>query len=82
MEPVRAAVFRRKSHGMDGEDWKEPPELPTPIPPGGRGYFWVQPAEGDCPAFTVQARNRDGEVVAEERLPPGGSDRYAACRSG
>ena len=23
MEPVRAAVFRRKSHGMDGEGWKE-----------------------------------------------------------
>jgi site-specific DNA recombinase len=23
VEPVRAAVFRRKSHGMDGEGWKE-----------------------------------------------------------
>jgi hypothetical protein len=23
VETVRAAVFRRKSHGMDGEDWKE-----------------------------------------------------------
>ena len=73
---------------FDGEDWKEPPELPTPIPPGGRGYFWVQPAEGDCPAFTVQARNRGGDVVAEERIPPspkprlGSPDPYAACRSG
>ena len=77
---------------FDGEDWKEPPELPTPIPPGGRGYFWVQPAEGNCPLFTVQARNGDGEVVAEERhgpFPeptpdpaPGSPDPYAACRSG
>jgi site-specific DNA recombinase len=23
MEPIRAAVYRRKSHGFDGEDWKE-----------------------------------------------------------
>jgi hypothetical protein len=74
---------------FDGEEWKEPPELPTPIPPGGRGYFWVQPAGGGCPAFTVQARTGDGDVVAEERVNaspepprPGSPDPYAACRSG
>jgi hypothetical protein len=59
---------------FDGGDWKEPPEIPTPIPPGGPDYFWVQPAEGHCPAITVQARDGDGNVVREER--------YAACRSG
>jgi hypothetical protein len=60
---------------FDGEDWKEPPEIPTPIPPGGPDYFWVQPAEGRCPAIiTVQARDGDGNLVREER--------YAACRSG
>jgi hypothetical protein len=73
---------------FDGEEWKEPPEIPTPIPPGGREYFWVQPAEGNCGSFTVQARNRDGEVVAEERHtvpsppPAGAPDPYAACRRG
>jgi hypothetical protein len=74
---------------FDGEDWQEIRGTPTPIPPGGRGhYFWVAPAEGDCPAFTVQGLDFDGNVVVEERHgpspqpPPGSPDPYAACRSG
>jgi hypothetical protein len=59
---------------FDGGDWKEPREIPTPIPPGGPDYFWVQPAEGRCPAVTVEARDGGGNLVREER--------YAACRSG
>jgi hypothetical protein len=74
---------------FDGEDWKEIRATPTPIPPGGRDeYFWVAPAEGDCPAFTVQGLDRDGNVAVEERHgpspqpPPGSPDPYAACLSG
>jgi hypothetical protein len=58
---------------FDGGDWKEIAARPTPIPPGGRDYFWVAPAEGDCSTVTVQGLDRDGNVVDEH---------YAACRSG
>jgi hypothetical protein len=65
---------------FDGEDWKDIQAVPTPIPPGGRDYFWVAPAQGDCPAFTVQGLDIDGNVVVEQRV--GSPDSYAACRSG
>ena len=65
---------------FDGEDWREIRSVPTPIPPGGRDYFWVAPAEGDCPSYTVQGLDPDGNVVVEQRL--GSPDSYAACRSG
>jgi hypothetical protein len=61
---------------FDGEEWKTIDTIPTPIPPGGRNRFWVAPAQGDCPALTVQGLDRDGKVVGEERLD------YAACSSG
>jgi hypothetical protein len=60
---------------FDGEDWRRLDTLPTPIPPGGRGRFWVVPAPRDCLRFTVQALDRDGNVAAEERV-------QAACRKG
>jgi hypothetical protein len=61
---------------------------PTPIPPGGRGRFWVAPANGDCLAVTVQALDVDKKVLNERRIDagpmpaPGSPDPYAACRSG
>ena len=58
-----------------GEDWKEVQTTFTPIPPGGRGRFWVVPAEGDCDKVTVQAIGPKGNVVDERRAGPG----YAAC---
>jgi hypothetical protein len=61
---------------FDGEEWQSIDTLETPIPPGGRDRFWVAPAQGDCGALTVQGLDRDGNVVAEERLD------YAACSSG
>jgi len=61
---------------FDGEEWQSIDTLETPIPPGGRNRFWVAPAQGDCPALTVQGLDRDGKVVAEERLD------YAACSRG
>jgi hypothetical protein len=70
-EPIVAVRVR-----FDGEEWKLTDTLPTPDPPGGRNRFWVAPAQGNCPALTVQGRDRDGKVVAEERLD------YAACSSG
>ena len=33
---------------FEGEEEKEVQTTFTPIPPGGRGRFWVVPAEGDC----------------------------------
>jgi hypothetical protein len=55
---------------FDGEDWREILLTPTPIPPGGRDYFWVAPAElGDLPA-EIQAVDRNGAVVDEERIEP------------
>jgi len=57
-----------------GEDWKEAKTTFTPIPPGGRGRFWVVPAEGDCPSVTVQAIGPKGHVVHERSPRP-----YAAC---
>ena len=65
---------------FDGGDWKDIQGVPTPIPPGGRDYFWVAPAEGDCPSFTVRGLDLDGNVVVEQSL--GSPDSYAACRSG
>jgi hypothetical protein len=47
----------------------------TPEPPGGRGRFWVVPAEGDCRNVTVQAIGPQGTVVDERRIGGG----YAAC---
>jgi hypothetical protein len=74
---------------FDGEEWKTLDTLPTPTPPGGRNRFWIAPAEGDCPALTVQGLDRNGNVVAEQRLdarPPGRTDGspapFAACPSG
>lgn len=60
---------------FDGERWRKMETLPTPIPPGGRGRFWVVPAPSDCQRFTVQALDRNGKVRAEERV-------QATCRSG
>jgi hypothetical protein len=57
-----------------GEDWKEVQTTFTPIPPGGRGRFWVVPADGDCRSVTVQAIGPKGNVVHERR-----SGGYAAC---
>jgi hypothetical protein len=55
---------------FDGEDWRAIPGSPTPIPPGGRDYFWMAPAErGGLPA-DIQAVDRNGAVVAEERIEP------------
>jgi hypothetical protein len=65
---------------FDGEGRQVLQTVPTPIPPGGRGRFWVAPAAGDCPAFNVQGLDIDGKVVVEERF--GDSDSYAACSSG
>jgi hypothetical protein len=70
-EPIVAVRVR-----FDGEEWKTIDTIPTPIPPGGRNRFWVAPAEGNCPALTVQGLDRDGKVVGEERLD------YAACSRG
>ena len=74
---------------FDGEDWRKLETLPTEDPPGGRGRFWVVPAERDCPGLTIQAIGRYGKVVGEQRLgwsrPPSAGDdpdSYAACRSG
>jgi hypothetical protein len=73
---------------FEGEEWQELQTLPTPIPPGGRDRLWVARATSDCEAFTVQALDRNGDVVDEQRVvatppPPAGSpDPYAACRSG
>ncbi len=61
---------------FDGEDWRKVDTLPTPIPPGGRGRFWVVPATGDGGSVTVQAIGRGGNVVDERRIS------YAASRSG
>jgi hypothetical protein len=58
-----------------GEEWQSIDTLETPIPPGGRSRFWVAPAQRDCGALTVQGLDRDGNVVAEERVD------YAACSS-
>jgi hypothetical protein len=59
---------------VDGGDWRNVEGIPTPIPPGGREYFWIAPLEGDCPSVRVQGLDEDGRVVAEEP--------YAACSSG
>jgi hypothetical protein len=56
---------------FDGEEWKSIDTLPTPFPPGGRNRFWVAPAQGDCSALTAQGLDRDGNVVAEQRLDHG-----------
>jgi len=61
---------------FDGQGAKEMATLPAPRPLSGEGRFWVAPADGACPAFTVQGLDRDGNVIAEKRLD------YAACRSG
>jgi hypothetical protein len=61
---------------FEGEDWRRVDTLPTPIPPGGRGRFWVVPATGDGGGVTVQAIGRSGHVVDERRIG------YAASRSG
>ena len=55
---------------FDGEDWKNVEAIPTPIPPGGREYFWVAPSEADCPCFAVQGLDEGGNVVVEQRYPP------------
>jgi hypothetical protein len=60
---------------FDGEEWQAIDTLPTPSPPGGRNRFWVAPAEGECPALTIRGLDRDGNVVARERVD------YAACSS-
>ncbi len=73
---------------FDGEDWRDAETLPTPIPPGGRDGLWVAPAEGDCPALTAQALDRDGGVLDEQRIdatpspPAGAPDPQAACGNG
>ena len=73
---------------FEGEDWQEVQTLPTPIPPGGRDRFFVVPAAGYCPAVTVQALDRNGGVLDEQRIPisppppPGDPDPDAACRTG
>jgi len=58
-----------------GEAWKKVQTTFTPIPPGGRGRFWVVPAEGDCENVTVQAIGPKGNVVDDRRVGPD----YAAC---
>jgi len=68
------------------------PEIQTAPSPtrraGGGNRFWVVPAEGNCPAVTVQGLDIDGAVLDEHRMdlppepPPGSPDPYAACRSG
>jgi len=57
-----------------GEEWKEAQTTFTPIPPGGRGRFWVVLAQGDCAEVTVQAIGPEGTVVDERGTGP-----YAAC---
>jgi hypothetical protein len=71
---------------FDGEPWQRIDTAFTPIPPGGRGRFWVAPAEGDCPMVMVQALGRGDRVLGERRSPPpprapreGEPDPYAAC---
>jgi hypothetical protein len=59
---------------FQGEESKEVQTTFTPIPPGGRGRFWVVPADGDCPNVTVKAIGPKGNVVDERR-----SGSYAAC---
>ena len=56
------------------EDWKQVQTTFTPIPPGGRGRFWVVPADTDCQNVTVQAIGPKGDVVDERSTGP-----YAAC---
>lgn len=58
---------------FDDEEWREADSRPTPIPPGGRDYFWVAPAEGDCSDVSVQGLDRNGTVVHEF---------HSACRGG
>src|SRR5687767_4276247 len=58
---------------FDSGEWKPLISRPTPIPPGGRDYFWVAPAEAGCSTVTVQGLDRHGNVV---------EDYQAACRSG
>jgi hypothetical protein len=76
----RGAFALGRSRGLsvrvrvDGGDWRNVETIQTPIPPGGRDYFWIVPLEGDCPSSTVQGLDEDGRVVAEES--------YAACPSG
>ena len=62
---------------FEGEEEKEVQTTFTPIPPGGRGRFWVVPAEGDCLNVKVQAIGPNGDVVDEQRI-----DGQAACSSG
>ncbi|HEX6653881.1 MAG TPA: hypothetical protein VF072_14135, partial [Thermoleophilaceae bacterium] len=59
------------------QEWKEADTTFTPDPPGGRGRFWVVPADGDgfCRKVTVQAIGPKGTVVDEHRVGRG----YAAC---
>jgi hypothetical protein len=61
------------------------PTYPTPIPPGGRGRFWVLPARGDCPVVSVQALEVKGQVLAEQRIaavppPPRGAPDPSSAR--
>jgi hypothetical protein len=62
---------------FEGGEQKEVQTTPTPIPPGGRGRFWVVPSERDCGEVTIQAIGPNGNVVAEERHRT-----HAACSSG
>jgi hypothetical protein len=52
-----------------GERARELPTYPTPIPPGGRGRFWVAPARAGCPPRAVPALDVEGRVVSERRVP-------------
>jgi hypothetical protein len=70
---------------FDGQEQVTLQTIYTPIPPGGRGRFWVLPYAGDCPLVSVQALNVEGQVVDEQRTPPispvpvGAPDPYNAC---
>jgi hypothetical protein len=58
---------------VDDGEWQAVRAIPTPIPPGGREYFWIVPLPRGCTRATVQAYDRDGNVTGEL---------YAACLSG
>ena len=58
---------------FDDGAWENVRSIPTPIPPGGRDYFWIVPLPAGCSRATVQAYELDDRVTGEF---------YAACRSG
>src|SRR5215218_1378864 len=53
---------------FDGEEPQEIDTLPGPRPLTGGGRFWVAPADGTCPAFSVQGLDRNGKVIADKRV--------------